>query len=420
MAEQVIDFDGSSEVVNQPANEQQPATGNAATQEDTTALNGQPSVADVTGQDNTSNQDNQQVEESTDELEVGTQVEFDGTTYVVAENGDLVDDKGNVFKKADEVKQWLDENNASDDSFDDSGFSIDSIKTAVGIDVLDENGQPVEFTNDAQGVTNYVKAAVNSQLRNAEVGAINKLFTDIPVLKQFVDYIELTGGDPRGFGNIPDRRGIQLDQNNEQQLEAVIRMAGREFNNPNINDNYIKYLKSTGALFDEAKNQLNALVQKDVQYMQQIEQQAQAQREQEAQAQQFYWNKVAEAISKRNIGGYQLPENIVKEVDGKKYTYNLNDFFNYLARPAYKGEDGNVVTAYQYDLAQESEEEELNRTLLAAWLKFTGGTYKDLVDMAINETNVRKLIIKSKEQRNAKTIKVNRKKSKVSVEDIIF
>lgn len=420
MDEQAIDFEGSAMDVQQPANAQTPDTNNVVNQEDTTSLNA-PTTDDVTGKDNTSNNpDEKQTNDTNDALEAGTEIEFDGNSYTVAENGDIVDAQGNVFKKADEVKAWLAENNTESAEADPNEFSIDNVRAAVGFDVLDENGQPVEFTNDPAGVANYVKAAVSSQLRNAELGAVNKLFTDIPVLKQFVDYLELNNGDPRGFGNIPDRRGIQLDQNNETQLEAVIRMAGREFNNPNINDNYIKYLKSTGALFDEAKNQLDALVQKDVTFMQQMQQEAEMRRQQEQQDLNDYWNRVAKAISNRKLGAYELPENIVKEVDGKKYTYNLNDFFNYLSRPAYQGPDGNPITAYQNDLNQLTDEEEMNRTLLDAWLTFTGGTYKDLVDMAINESNVRKLIVKSKEQRNAKTIKVNKKKSKVSYDDIIF
>lgn len=419
MSEQAIDFEGSAVVEETNDNAQTPDTNNVVNQQDTTSLNA-PTTEDVTGKDNTVDDATNDTENSSDELEVGTEIEFDGKTYTVAENGDVVDTEGNVFKKASEVKAWLAENNTEDSDVDPSEFSIDNVRAAVGFDVLDENGKPVEFTNDPTGVANYVKAAVNSQLRNAELGAVNKLFTDVPVLKQFVDYLELTGGDPRGFGNIPDRRGIELDQNNESQLEAVIRMAGREFNNPNINDNYIKYLKSTGALYDEAKNQLDALVQKDVAFMQQIQQEAEARRQQEQQDLNDYWNRVAKAISQRKLGDYQLPESFVKEVNGQKYTYNLNDFFNYLSRPAYQDEQGNAITAYQNDLNQLTDEEEMNRTLLDAWLTFTGGTYKDLVEMAINESNVRKLIVKSKEQRNAKTIKVSKKKSKVSMDDIIF
>ena len=51
---------------------------------------------------------------------------------------------------------------------------------------------------------------------------------------------------------------------------------------------------------------------------------------------------------------------------------------------------------------------------------FTGGTYKDLVNMAIKEHEVHKLIVKSKEQRSTRTIKVVKPTGKVSTNDVIL
>jgi hypothetical protein len=51
---------------------------------------------------------------------------------------------------------------------------------------------------------------------------------------------------------------------------------------------------------------------------------------------------------------------------------------------------------------------------------FTGGTYKDLVNMAIKEHEVRKLIIKSKEQRSSRTIKVVKPTGKANINDIVL
>ena len=51
---------------------------------------------------------------------------------------------------------------------------------------------------------------------------------------------------------------------------------------------------------------------------------------------------------------------------------------------------------------------------------FTGGTYKDLVNMAIKEHEVHKLIVKSKEQRSSRTIKVTKPVSKANMSDIVL
>ena len=199
-------------------------------------------------------------------------------------------------------------------------------------------------------------------------------------------------------------------------------MAAREFGNASLNDNYIKYLKDSGGLYDEAKAQLEALVEKDKQVRQQIAQQAEAQRQQDEQDLIDYWKNVNSIIESRNIAGYKLPESFTKEVDGKKVIITPNDFFDYLTRRTVTDEDGNRITPYQRDLNTISEEEELNKDLLDAWLMFTGGTYKDLVDMAIKEDSVRKLRIKSKEQRAIKPIKIVKKANgdKVDINDIVL
>ena len=78
------------------------------------------------------------------------------------------------------------------------------------------------------------------------------------------------------------------------------------------------------------------------------------------------------------------------------------------------------MTGYQKDLSSESEEAFMARELITAWLFFTGGTYKDLGDMAIKEEAVRTLKLKSKEHRAHKTIKVTKPANKGSKDDILL
>lgn len=434
-----IDFEG-----NAGSQQTQNANTNPANQQDTTALNG-GTVEDVTGKDGNNNGNNNQNDNNngqsddgngnknnqegegdgndgdsfTGELEPGTEIEFDNTVYTVAENGDLVDKDGKVFKEAKDVANWLKENNASDAN-DEEPLSFDSIKSAVGIDITDDKGKPVEFTNDAAGVKSYIESVISLKSRDIQDGAINKLFADNPLVKQFIDYVQVNG-TPRGFGDIPDRSGIQLDKDNPVQLEAIIRMAAKEFGNKSLNDTYIKYLKDSGALYDEAKTQLEALVGKDKAYRKEIETRAQAAREQEQKEINEYWQGVSDAINNRIIGGYKLPESFVKEINGQKITITPDDFYKYVAEATVEDEDGNRMTGYQRDLNKLSKEEALNKELLDAWLTFTGGSYKDLIDMAVKEDKVRRLVIKSKEHRSARTIKVNKpNQGKVNPDDIVL
>lgn len=393
---------------------------------------------DVTGKDGNTDKDNQLANQnntdnegkdtgatsSTGGLEPNSQIEFDGQIYTVDDKGNIVDDKGQIFKDAKDVEDWLKENEIVDETKEENNEELDikSIQKALGIDITDEEGKSIEFTNDVEGVKSYIDSVLEVKSKDIQQATLNTFFESNPIVAEFIDYLQVNNGSPVGFGQLPDRSKVQLNKDNEQQQEFIIRMAAKEFGNTTINDNYIKYLKDSGGLYDEAKAQLDALVEKDKRVREQIAQEAEEQRKQDEADTIAYWKNVNSIIESRNIAGYKLPESFTKEKDGKKVILTANDFFDYLTRRTVVDEDGNRMTPYQRDLNAISEEEELNKDLLDAWLMFTGGTYKDLVDMAIKEDKVRTLRIKSKEQRTIKPIKIVKKYNnrKVDINDIVL
>ena len=432
MAEVDIDFEGTGGTSTGSVSGQQDNNGSQdgnGTHEEITNLNG-GGTDDITGKDNQNNNgveggDNNNEEKnndnsSTGELTEGTEIEFNGVIYTVDANGNLVDKNGTIFKEAKDVADWMKTMDVEDSNNNDEALTLASIQEAIGITVTDANGNNIEFTDDAAGIKAYVNSVIDLKSNEIQQATINKFYQDNPLVKQFTDYVQLNG-TPRGFGEIPDRSGIVLDKDNTAQLEAVIRMAAAEFGNKSLNDNYIKYLKDGGGLYDEAKAQLQALVEKDAAVRKDIEARAKAQREEEAKSVSDYWNKVNNVIDSRIIAGYKLPESFTKEVNGQKVIITPNDFYNYLSKATETDTDGNKVTGYQRDLNKLTDDEYLNRELLDAWLMFTGGTYKDLIAMAVNEDKVRQLRVKSKEQRSAKTVKVIKKQGgKVDMNDIVL
>lgn len=430
MAEVDIDFEGtggsgtSSSSGQQDNNSSQ--NGNE-TQEETTNLNGGGND-DITGKDNQNNNGGEDEDNnnrgdndnsSTGELTEGTEIEFDGATYTVDAKGNLVDENGAIFKEAKDVADWMKSMDVDDSNDNDEALTLASIQEAIGITVTDADGNDVEFTDDAAGIKAYVNSVIDLKSNEIQQATINKFYQDNPLVKQFTDYVQLNG-TPRGFGEIPDRTGIVLDKDNTAQLEAVIKMAAAEFGNKSLNDNYIKYLKDGGGLYDEAKQQLAALQEKDKQYREAIAKEAAAQRAAEEKAVTDYWTNVNKVIDSRIIAGYKLPESFTKEVNGQKVIFTPNDFYNYLSKATETDTDGNKVTGYQRDLNQLTDEEYLNRELLTAWLMYTNGDFKDLIDMAVKEEQVRKLRVKAKEQRSTKSIKVIKKQGKSSIDDIIL
>lgn len=436
-----IDFGNGDSTTSTPTN---PENNQAAANEESTPLNGGKETPDITGADGNKNPDEAPANggetkpatetnvkdgaedgiASTGELSEGTVVEFDGANYTADKDGNLVDKDGNVFKKAEEVKDWMASMEVDDDTKKDgkesSNFDITSIRKAVGVDVEDAEGNPVEFTNDAAGVKSYIESVIDLKSKEVREAAINRLYADKPYLKEVDDYYIANGGSLNGFGQLPDRSGIQLDKDNEQQLEYVIRAAANEFGNKSLDDNYIKYLKTTGNLYDVAKQQLDLLVEKDKETREAYAARAKELQDQERNATLAYWKSVNEAVNSGVIGGYKIPESFVREVNGKKITLTRNDFYDYLSKPI-KDEQGNQMSAYQRDLNKMSDKDYLDKELIGAFLQFTGGSYKDLVDMAIKEEQVRTLRLKAKDNRATKTVRVKPKSAgKANIDDILL
>lgn len=349
-------------------------------------------------------------------LNPGDNLEFDGVQYHVADNGDIVDENGNVFKAAADVADWLKEQNVVDDKKDSEPIDVNAIINEVGITINDENGNPIEFTNDAAGVKSYINSVL--ELRSSEIAdaTLNKFFTDAPIVKDFIDYLTING-TPRGFGEIRDLSGVKLDKDNETQLENVIRAAAKEFGNTTLSDSYIKYLKDSGGLYDEANRQLQAMIDRDNAEKAEREEQAKAARQQEQENLRNYWDAVNKQIQSGNIAGYKIPETFVLERDGQKITTSRSDFWDYLTI-----EDRETgLTGYRRDLASMSDHDVMEHELLDAYLHFTGKSYKDLINMAVQEEKAKQLRIQSKQNANRGSIRITRKASgKTNLDDILI
>lgn len=350
------------------------------------------------------------------EVKAGDNIEFDGQTYTVAENGDILDKDGKVFKEQKDVAAWLE----SLQETEDEGISIDAIREAFPEDVVDENGNAVEFENTVEGVTKYINAVVQNKIKGVEEAAINTLYANNPILKLFKDYVDVTGSY-KGFGELPDREDWEIDKDNEAQQESIIKMAAQEFGNKTINSAYIQYLKDSGSLYDYAVEMLDALKEKDKNFREQVSQQAEESRRAHQEEVTQYLNKVNNIIKSKTIAGYKLPDSITKEVDGKKVILTPSDFFDYLSKQVHTNANGQKISAYQKDLEAISDDDYLNNELMNAWLMFTGGSFKDLANMAIKENEVRTLRLTSKQHKSPTTVRVNSKKpSKVNADDIQF
>lgn len=374
---------------------------NQANGEDADDLNNGTTEKNV-NPDKENNDSNDSDKES---LQAGTSIEVGNETYTVDESGNILDKNGNIFKEAKDVKAWLDSFEEVTENNDENAISIDSIREAVGIDITDDNDKPIEFENSPEGVKAYIDAVVNTAKEEHYETAINTLYQKYPVIKDVLNYYIANGNSLEGFGEIPDRSNITVDDNNEEQQIAIIRTAWKERGQKGDLDGYLAYLKSSGTLLATAKEELANIQESDKQYREELEAEAEKQEAERVERLEKYWNGVHDVIKSRTIAGYKIPESIIINRNNQKISVTPEDFFNYIYRV-----DKNGKSAYEHDLEAETPESRRDDEILRAYLKFVGGNYSNLVDMAINNEKVTKLKLRAKE-RNSTSVRINRPKA---------
>ncbi len=340
-------------------------------------------------QQSNSDDNNNSNKEENNSLEEGTIVETEDGKYTVDGNGNLVDEKGKIFKEAKDVKDFLSKYDVNDND-ESNSLNINNIKSKLGIEIVGEDDKPIEFDNTVEGVAAYVDAVIEQkQNEYIQLGA-NQLADSFPFIRDMINYYIANGNSLDGFNEVKDRSNITIDDNNIAQQEAIIREDWRENNRKGDVNRYIDYLKSTETLADTAKEVLQSMIQADKEYKKELAKQArEAEREREEQNIK-YWVGVQEAINKRKIAGYEIPETIIINKGGKKEAKTLNDFFNYIYQVDEEGR-----SRYVNDLNKLTPEERRDDELLRAYLRFTGGNYSDLVNIAIREKEVKTLRLKA-------------------------
>lgn len=364
-----------------------------------------------TNEENPNEKDKENPNEEDIKLEEGNTVTVEDKTYTVDKDGNLVDDKGNIFKKAEEVKDWLKE--FSVDETKDDEINLDNIQKALDYEVTDEDGNPITYENNIEGVKAYINDVIEtSKLEHYET-AINTLYQKYPILQEVLNYYIANGNSLEGFTETPDRSNITIDDTNEEQQIEIIKTLWKEQGIKGDVTQYINYLKNASILTSTAKEALDTLKSIDAENKKAYEEEAERRKQESYEAEVEHWTNIKNIIDSKEIAGYKIPDSITISKNGQKISVTPNDFFNYIYRV-----DNENKSAYQRDLEAEEPSKRLNDEILRAYLKFTGGSYADLVNMAINQEKVNNLKLKAKQNANSKSIKINRTTNTKQTKDI--
>lgn len=330
-------------------------------------------------------------------LSEGDTVNVDGVDYTIDANGNAVDADGTVFRTAAELAELIAQN-------DSEPSVLDQLQTRFGSDFKDEDGNPIVFDNNAEGIAAYVDTVVQSKIAEAQTAALNNLFETYPQVEQVINHLKLNG-TLEDFVEIPDRSSITVSKDNEEQQATFIREEWKLSGKKGDVNKFIDYCKNAGILYDtavESKEAVDSIYESRL-----AEQKAQVEAKEAAAAaeEKAYWDNVEKTISKGELLGYSIPEQIQCNKDGKKVMLSRKDFLKYVSTPV----DSEGNTAYMLDEAKVDSNARMQDDLLKAFLKFTGGNYASLVGMAVNKHKVLSVRTAAAQTTGKRTVIINSK-----------
>lgn len=371
-------------------------SGNPDTNPDTNANNGNGNTGNQGQQGQV---DNQQQDSSMGEVKLseGDTINVDGVDYTIDAEGNAIAADGTVFRTATELAELIAQN-GSEPSV------LNQLQTRFGSDFKDENGNPIVFDDNEEGIAAYVETVVQSRVKEAQTAALNNLFETYPQVEQVINHLKLNG-TLDDFVEIPDRSQITVSKDNEEQQAAFIREEWKLSGKKGDVNKFIDYCKNAGILYDtavESKEAVDSIYESRL-----AEQKAQVEAKEAAAAaeEKAYWDNVEKTISKGELLGYSIPEQIQCNKDGKKVMLSRKDFLKYVSTPV----DSEGNTAYMLDEAKVDSDARMQDDLLKAFLRFTGGDYASLVGMAVNKQKVLSIRTAAAQTTGKRTVIINSK-----------
>ena len=372
------------------------SNGNPDTNPDTNANNGNGNTGNQGQQGQV---DNQQQDSSMGEVKLseGDTINVDGVDYTIDAEGNAIAADGTVFRTATELAELIAQN-GSEPSV------LNQLQTRFGSDFKDENGNPIVFDDNEEGIAAYVETVVQSRVKEAQTAAINNLFETYPQVEQVINHLKLNG-TLDDFVEIPDRSQITVSKDNEEQQATFIREEWKLSGKKGDVNKFIDYCKNAGILYDTAVESKEAV--DNIYESRLAEQKAQVEAKEAAAAaeEKAYWDNVEKTISKGELLGYSIPEQIQCNKDGKKVMLSRKDFLKYVSTPV----DSEGNTAYMLDEAKVDSDARMQDDLLKAFLRFTGGDYASLVGMAVNKQKVLSIRTAAAQTTGKRTVIINSK-----------
>ena len=298
-----------------------------------------------------------------------------GTKYSatkVSENGDLLNDKGEVIKKYDDLINELEEeettitiNNikykidANGNAIDDTGKIIKSkdevsdlkkpmaqlISEKAGFVLKDEQGNPLSFSDDVDGLVDYTKALTSHIRKETYSTAVTDYFSSNPELIAAHNYY-VQNKTLKGFSNIDiDYSKVTLDKDNiDTHIDWIVKAEMVKGNSEERAKQIANYIKNDNRTFEEAESAINYLKEKTDVNNKALLDETQNKINSELAAEEKLKTTIKTLLTSKKVKDLTLPDKFKVVRNGKEVELGTNDVLDAMFTPKYKDKDGNVYT----------------------------------------------------------------------------
>lgn len=290
------------------------------------------------------------------------------------ENGDHVDEQGNILTpKKDILAAVIDDMlNPPADVND-----VSEIVKTVGIELKDEEGNPIEFEDSKEGLVSYISNVIEATKTQTQAEALQVFFTNNPdIYKAFLH--KQTYGSITGFNNTVSYSDVSIDADDKEQQKDIIRAARKAKGDTDEEISlFIEQADNKGQLSKFAEGSLSYLKEKeqaDIKLGKEREKQNLLQ--QQEQERQFI-NSIASTVKqgKISIGNetFKIPENIKVTKDGKVTTVGKDYLIEYVVKPVARNKQtGELYSQYDLDKTNDTHE----NILFDAIMRLGGGVFQ--------------------------------------------
>lgn len=343
----------------------------------------------------------QESNEAVETTETEEEIEEESTQFNVDDDGNLINEKGEVvYKKGDfEIVQNEDgtqeiEVNAPEDTT----ILRDLIRDNYGLDLTDAEGNNLNYENSHEGLVKMINDASELKAKKMET----ETFAAYPQAKAFLNHLS-AGYDANSFFDIPTNySSISIPEETEQNANSlkslyrdlIVSEYRERYNYNNLDskqkaevdkqaDAWFTYQEQAGTDRDTAITSQKLLAAKEQQAVQQRDahnQQVIQQREEQERA---YWSNVKDAVvTNGRIGNLKIPAN------------DREAFYDYISKGV--NEYGHTQ---EFIDASQTTEDNITLNMQLALLRYLKFDINKLVKMEVAQDKVKELKLLNSKRR---------------------